>query len=178
MTIGGFIAPLLLPGGGGTIPLMDSWVSGMLEEAARRQNLPLEGDWLDPAWLEGKPRIGAVLDRISGATPRHLAHDVSEAGVVLGPYLFFPAEGYLAQGERQTRLTEKERDILLTLLAAQGGVVRRSVLLDRVWGYASGVETHTLETHIYRLRQKIETDPARPQILLTAEDGYALNGAS
>jgi DNA-binding response OmpR family regulator len=163
---------------------MDSWLLTFLQETARRQNLPLEGDSIDPAWLEGQPRIGAILDRISGAgtasigrTPRHLAQNVAGGSVARGPYQFFPAEGYLDRDGQQTRLTEKERDILLVLLDASGGLVLRRDLLDSVWGYASGVETHTLETHIYRLRQKIEIDPARPQILLTAEEGYALNSA-
>ena len=164
---------------------MDSWLLTFLQETARRQNLPFEGGSIDPAWLEGKPRIGSILDQISGSgvgsgvgTPRHLAQGVTEGGgIPLGPYLFFPAEGYLDRDGQKTRLTEKERDILLVLLDAGGQLVLRRALLDSVWGYASGVETHTLETHIYRLRQKIETDPARPQILLTAEDGYALNVA-
>lgn len=168
---------------------MDSWVFSVIEETARRhglgQNLPGSPDDVDPAWENGRPRIGALLDQISGASgalaaavPRHLAQDNMTDGVggglVLGPYVFFPAEGYLDRDGQQTRLTEKERDILLVLLDAGGAVVLRRELLDSVWGYASGVETHTLETHIYRLRQKIESDPARPQILCTAEDGYVL----
>jgi DNA-binding response OmpR family regulator len=73
-----------------------------------------------------------------------------------------------------TRLTEKERDVLSVLLAARGAAVARDDLLDRVWGFVPGVETHTLETHIYRLRQKLETDPADPVILTTDGDGYRL----
>lgn len=72
------------------------------------------------------------------------------------------------------RLTEKEAAILLYLHDAGGGVVGRQALLDKVWGYADNVETHTLETHIYRLRQKIESDPSNPKILKTEEDGYSL----
>lgn len=71
-------------------------------------------------------------------------------------------------------LTEKEVDILKLLMGA-GGAVSRKALLDGVWGYADSVETHTLETHIYRLRQKIEDDPARPNILITDDTGYRLN---
>lgn len=72
------------------------------------------------------------------------------------------------------RLTEKETAILACLKQAQGTLLPREALLARVWSYATGVETHTLETHIYRLRQKIEKDPSRPEILLTKEDGYCL----
>lgn len=77
-----------------------------------------------------------------------------------------------AEGEKIVRLTEKEAEILKTLHAAQGAQVGRQHLLDKVWGYAAGVETHTLETHIYRLRQKIEREPAKPEILLTDDAGY------
>ncbi|PZO85403.1 MAG: hypothetical protein DI626_07515 [Micavibrio aeruginosavorus] len=78
-----------------------------------------------------------------------------------------------ADGEA-VRLTDKESGILLCLAQAKGAAVGRQELLDRVWAYAEGVETHTLETHIYRLRQKIEPDPANPVILLTAEQGYSV----
>jgi DNA-binding response OmpR family regulator len=80
----------------------------------------------------------------------------------------------LREGMRVLRLTEKERDILLALLEASGQRVERRDMLEKVWGYASGVETHTLETHVYRLRQKMEIDPAKPVIVLTDGDGYRL----
>ena len=75
--------------------------------------------------------------------------------------------------ETEIRLTEKEVDVLLYLHAHPEGVSRQD-LLENIWGYVEGVETHTIETHIYRLRQKIEADPANPSILLTKENGYVL----
>lgn len=72
-------------------------------------------------------------------------------------------------------LTEKERNILLYIYEHKDGAVSRQDLLDNVWGYGANIETHTLETHIYRLRQKIEADPSQPQFLVTNEEGYSLN---
>lgn len=73
------------------------------------------------------------------------------------------------------QLTEKEQDILLYLHAQKDHFATRQDLLNKVWNYAEGVETHTLETHIYRLRQKIERDSATPSFLVTKDDGYFLN---
>jgi DNA-binding response OmpR family regulator len=73
------------------------------------------------------------------------------------------------------RLTEKEASILKFLYRAGNKAVSREVLLDQVWGYNAGVATHTLETHIYRLRQKIESDPGEASLLLTEPGGYRLN---
>jgi len=72
-------------------------------------------------------------------------------------------------------LTEKETNILKFLYRAPIPVVPRDMLLQDVWGYNAAVTTHTLETHIYRLRQKIEPDPANVQLLLTETGGYRLN---
>ncbi len=103
-------------------------------------------------------------------------HEQSEDAVFqLGPYSFRPAMKLLVdERERKIRLTEKETNILKFLYRAQDGVVPRDVLLHEVWGYNAGVTTHTLETHIYRLRQKIEPDPSNARLLVTEQGGYRL----
>lgn len=77
----------------------------------------------------------------------------------------------LGSGGEQIRLTEKESALLQILQAANGQSIARDTLLEDVWDYAEDVETHTLETHIYRLRQKIEADSSSPAILMTDEAG-------
>lgn len=103
-------------------------------------------------------------------------HEQSEDAIfTLGPYTFKPAAKMLIDdAERKIRLTEKETNILKFLYRAQDGVVAREVLLHEVWGYNAGVTTHTLETHIYRLRQKIEPDPSNARLLVTESGGYRL----
>ena len=105
-------------------------------------------------------------------------HEQSEDAVFnLGPYTFKPAQKMLiTEDEKKIRLTEKETNILKFLHRAPEGVVAREILLHEVWGYNAGVTTHTLETHIYRLRQKIEPDPGNARLLLTESGGYRLNG--
>ncbi len=103
-------------------------------------------------------------------------HEQSEDAVfTLGPYTFKPAAKMLIdENDKKIRLTEKETNILKFLYRAQDGVVARDVLLHEVWGYNAGVTTHTLETHIYRLRQKIEPDPGNARLLVTESGGYRL----
>ncbi len=113
-------------------------------------------------------RFAGLLARLQAETGRR-----SEAEVVIGPYSFRPAAKLLSEGERRIRLTEKETDILRFLHAA-GGNVPRETLLHEVWGYNPAVTTHTLETHIYRLRKKIEANPGDARILLTEAGGYHL----
>ena len=80
----------------------------------------------------------------------------------------------LTEDEKKVRLTEKETNILKFLYRSTERVVPRDVLLHEVWGYNAGVTTHTLETHIYRLRQKIEPDPSNARLLVTESGGYRL----
>ena len=104
-------------------------------------------------------------------------HEQSEDAVFkLGPYSFRPALKLLVCADgTKIRLTEKETNILKFLYRAPIPVVPRDMLLQEVWGYNAAVTTHTLETHIYRLRQKIEPDPANVHLLLTETGGYRLN---
>ncbi len=93
----------------------------------------------------------------------------------IGPYDFRPAGKILVDDkDKKIRLTEKETNILKYLYRAGGKPVAREELLSEVWGYNSNVTTHTLETHIYRLRQKIEPDPTNARLLLTESGGYRL----
>jgi len=103
-------------------------------------------------------------------------HEQSEDAVFsLGPYTFKPASKILLEENgSKIRLTEKETSILKFLYRAGEKVVTRDILLEEVWGYNAGVTTHTLETHIYRLRQKIERDPSNAEILVTETGGYKL----
>ena len=103
-------------------------------------------------------------------------HEQSEDAVFqIGAYSFQPASKMLTdESGRKIRLTEKETNILKFLYRAGGRMVERDVLLREVWGYNAEVTTHTLETHVYRLRQKIEDEPANARILLTETGGYRL----
>ncbi len=103
-------------------------------------------------------------------------HEQSEdATFVVGPYTFKPSQKLLLDSNGgKIRLTEKEASIIKYLYRTGGKVVSRDTLLEEVWGYNSGVTTHTLETHVYRLRQKIESDPSNASILVTESGGYKL----
>ena len=103
------------------------------------------------------------------------SHEQSEEAVYrIGPYTFRPSAKLLLDPRgKKIRLTEKETNILKHLHRS-GSTVARETLLHEVWGYNPAVTTHTLETHIYRLRQKIEVNPGAAQILVTESGGYRL----
>ena len=118
-------------------------------------------------------RFSVLLARIRAQLR---SHEASEDAVFnVGPYSFRPGAKLLVN-ERgsKIRLTEKETAILRYLYRTGQKPVAREVLLQEVWGYNSGVTTHTLETHIYRLRQKIEKDPSNALLLVTEAGGYKL----
>nr|TFG52918.1 MAG: response regulator transcription factor [Hyphomicrobiales bacterium] len=97
-----------------------------------------------------------------------------QAVYAIGPYTFRPSDKVLMENNKRIRLTEKESNVLKHLLRS-GRTVSREALLSDVWGYNPTATTHTLETHIYRLRRKIEKDLSRFQLLLTENSGYRLN---
>ena len=118
-------------------------------------------------------RFAVLLARIRAQLRQH--EQSEDAVFTIGHYSFKPASKMLIDEKgSKVRLTEKETSILKYLYRAGEKVVTRDVLLQEVWGYNSGVTTHTLETHIYRLRQKIEKDPAHAELLVTETGGYKL----
>jgi DNA-binding response OmpR family regulator len=118
-------------------------------------------------------RFAVLLARIRAQLRQHEASE--DAVFSIGPYTFRPSSRLLLSPKgNKVRLTEKETAILRYLYRAGQRPVSRDTLLQEVWGYNSGVTTHTLETHIYRLRQKVERDAANPSILVTEAGGYRL----
>jgi DNA-binding response OmpR family regulator len=119
-------------------------------------------------------RIGVLLARIRAQLRQYERSE--DAVFSIGPYSFRPSAKLLIHSDtkKKVRLTEKEASILKYLLRAGAVVIGREVLLNEVWGYNSGVTTHTLETHVYRLRQKIERDPSKAELLVTEQGGYRL----
>jgi DNA-binding response OmpR family regulator len=119
-------------------------------------------------------RIGVLLARIRAQLRQFERTD--DATFQIGPYSFRPGGKIMLDParNRRIRLTDKETQILKFLFRAGDRPVGRDVLLGEVWGYNAAVTTHTLETHIYRLRQKIEQDPSRATILVTEPGGYRL----
>ena len=119
-------------------------------------------------------RIGVLLARLRAQIRQH--ERSGDAVYTIGSFTFQPADKLLLndQTNEKIRLTHKEAAILKYLYRARGQVVGQAVLLGEVWGYNAAVETHTVETHIYRLRRKIERDPTNPEVLVTEPGGYRL----
>jgi DNA-binding response OmpR family regulator len=120
-------------------------------------------------------RLNELLARLRAQL--RIFENSEDAVFTIGPYTFRPSAKLLQepQRNRRIRLTEKEAAILKFLYRAGTKPVARQILLNEVWGYNAAVTTHTLETHIYRLRQKIEPDPANARLLVTEGGGYRLD---
>ncbi len=119
-------------------------------------------------------RLSVLLARLRAQLRRH--EQSEDAVFMIGPYTFRPSAKVLIHDEtkKKIHLTELETSILKYLYRSGANVVGRNILLEEVWGYSAGVTTHTLETHVYRLRQKIERDPFDPKILISKPGGYQL----
>lgn len=118
-------------------------------------------------------RLNELLARLRAHLRSH--EQAEDLEIALGPYYFRPAARQMIDEKGvKIRLTDKEAAILKYLYRAKGAVARQT-LLEAVWGYNQGISTHTLETHIYRLRRKIERAPPQERLLLTDGGGYRLN---
>jgi DNA-binding response OmpR family regulator len=157
----------LMRKGGVTAPIV------MLTAAASDSDTILGLDSGANDYITKPFRFGVLLARIRAQLR---SHEASEDAVFrIGPYEFRPSSKLLVDDKaKKVRLTEKETNILKYLYRSGSKAVSREELLTEVWGYNAGVTTHTLETHVYRLRQKIEPDPANARLLLTEAGGYRL----
>lgn len=155
------------------------WGKKLREAGGGRPVLLLGGDTALPEGITEripKPvRVPELLARLHALLAVFEASP--EAAIALPGYAFHPAAKLLEGSDgTRIRLTEKEAAILLYLHRAGGRAVPRAELLGEVWGYSSAVTTHTLETHVYRLRRKIEADPQEARLLVTDDGGYRLEG--
>lgn len=121
---------------------------------------------------DGKYRLGELLNRVvqMAAHPAQYLQDIS-----FGEILFSSLNKVIVRGDKEIPLTDREVEILYYLIKNTGKEVSRDQMLKDVWQYSQGIDTHTLETHIYRLRQKIEINADNPSFLLTGDGGYILN---
>jgi DNA-binding response OmpR family regulator len=96
--------------------------------------------------------------------------------IEIGPYSFnYLMKRLVTKTGSEIRLTEMETKILNFLYKSNGKLIKRDTLLTEVWGYKSEVMTHTLETHIYRLRKKISRNCISQTLLVSESGGYRLD---
>ena len=112
-------------------------------------------------------KIDFILAKISGSL------DIT---YTIGPFVFFPEKKtIILNNQPKIELTEKEAGILKCLLNTDEEIVDKETILKQVWGYNPSVTTNTLETHIYRLRQKLEIDQSIPRLIMSKGGGFKIN---
>ncbi|MGL4426429.1 MAG: winged helix-turn-helix domain-containing protein [Alphaproteobacteria bacterium] len=147
---------------------LEAWKWPFLFLGAAPKEAPLGGDVLEkPFKLE---QFLKHLQQISNACASSYS---------LGFYTFYPQKRLLQGKDGKTvMLREKETELLLFLLQSPGQKADKQTILNQVWGYHPQTLSHTLETHIYQLRQKLEDDPSNPAILINEEAFYSIALAS
>jgi DNA-binding response OmpR family regulator len=153
---------------GVTVPVI------MLTAAAEEQDVVRGLDSGANDFIVKPFRLSELLARVRAQLRAFEFSEHAEIGI--GPFVFRPGARLLQQPgrSRPIRLTEKEAALLKYLYRAAGRGVSRHTLLREVWGYSPDVSSHTVETHIYRLRRKIEAGGDTPQIVLNDGNGYRL----
>ena len=118
--------------------------------------------------------LSQFLDKLKAAI--NIFENSEEGQICFNKYILYPSKKEIVnlRNKDVTKLTEKEVSILKYLYKNNGKIVNKNELMCEVWQYAADVATHTVETHIYRLRQKVEKDDASAQIISTSEGGYQL----
>ena len=101
----------------------------------------------------------------------------AEQDITIGSWIYSPKERTFEDFKKGTKvkLTEKEAGIIKFLRFSPDKSASRNDILNKVWGYQDDISTHTLETHIYRLRKKIEGNSNGIKIIKTIPGGYGLN---
>ena len=118
--------------------------------------------------------LSKFLDTIKASI--NIFENSDEGNLEFNKYVLYPSRKEILnkRDKSTTKLTEKEVSVLKYLYKNAGKIVSKNDLMQEVWEYSADVATHTVETHIYRLRQKVEQDNLDNQIIITSDGGYQL----
>ena len=117
--------------------------------------------------LELAARVRAILRRVENLKQLATKNDTHQDSIQAGPIRIDPSRRDVTLDGKSIDLTAREFDLLEHFARHPGRVFRRAELLDRVWGYGHEGYEHTVNSHINRLRSKIECDPSQPELIVT-----------
>lgn len=155
---------------------------GLLKKEERNNNAPMILLTKEEDNVESKVQKTIlkpfVLSRFFDALKSsiNIFENSDEGNIEFNQYILYPSrkEIFNQRDETTTKLTEREVSMIKYLYKNADRTVSKNDLMQEVWEYSAEVATHTVETHIYRLRQKIEQDNSDNQIIITSEGGYQL----